>query len=167
VFPYIHKMDLEQFASDAISKKPGFQKFISKIKRKRTAHLDDLFHSLHEEVFEEVDCLTCANCCKTTSPIFIGADIDRISRFLKIKPSAFTEEYLKIDNEGDYVLKSSPCAFLGADNYCSIYEARPRACREYPHTNRKKMHQILDLTMRNTQVCPAVLQIVERLEKVI
>jgi uncharacterized protein len=65
------------------------------------------------------------------------------------------------------VLKSSPCAFLGADNYCSIYEARPRACREYPHTNRKKMHQILDLTMRNTQVCPAVLQIVERLEKVI
>jgi hypothetical protein len=51
------------------------------------------------------------------------------------------------------------------DNYCMIYEIRPRACREYPHTNRRRFHQILKLTWRNTLVCPAVLEIVARLKQ--
>jgi hypothetical protein len=72
-----------------------------------------------------------------------------------------------MDEDKDAVLKHAPCAFLGTDNYCSIYESRPNACREYPHTDRKKMHQILDLTMKNTLVCPAVLEITERLKKII
>jgi Fe-S-cluster containining protein len=70
-----------------------------------------------------------------------------------------------MDEEGDFVLKKAPCPFLNADNYCSIYNSRPTACREYPHTNRKKMRQILDLTFRNTLVCPAVLKITEELKK--
>jgi Fe-S-cluster containining protein len=75
----------------------------------------------------------------------------------------FTEKYLKLDHENDYVLKVSPCAFLQEDNKCSVYEDRPKACREYPHTDRKKMHQILSLTLKNTQVCPAVVRILEKI----
>ena len=82
-----------------------------------------------------------------------------------MKPGAFIEKYLRVDEDNDYVLKSSPCTFLGEDNMCSIYESRPKACREYPHTDRKKMVQITDLTYKNTLVCPAVLEIVERLRK--
>ena len=82
-----------------------------------------------------------------------------------MKPSEFITTYLKIDTEGDYVLQSAPCPFLGSDNYCSVYEHRPRACREYPHTNRRKMQQILDLTYRNTLVCPAVFWIVEEMRR--
>lgn len=160
-------MDLTHFKDEASSKKPFLRKFINGMKNKNLPRLDDHFHAIHEEVFEQTNCLACANCCKTTSPIFIPADIDRIAKHLRMRPSALIDKHLKIDGDGDYVLQSSPCTFLGADNHCSIYEVRPRACREYPHTNRKKMHQILDLTFRNTQVCPAVLQIVERLEKVI
>lgn len=70
-----------------------------------------------------------------------------------------------MDEEGDFVLKAAPCAFLDKDNYCRIYEHRPEACREYPHTDRKKMRQILDLTFRNTLVCPAVLRITENVKK--
>ena len=73
--------------------------------------------------------------------------------------------YLRMDEEGDYVLQKSPCAFLGTDNYCSIYDIRPLACREYPHTDRKNIHQILDLTLKNTEVCPAVADIVVKLVK--
>jgi hypothetical protein len=83
-----------------------------------------------------------------------------------MRPADFIEKYLRIDEDNDYVLQSVPCAFLDADNYCSVYEARPKACREYPHTNRKKMVRILDLTHKNTRVCPAVLEIVERLKNV-
>ena len=66
-----------------------------------------------------------------------------------------------MDEEGDFVLHTAPCPFLAEDNLCRIYDDRPQACREYPHTNRKKMHQILDITFRNTLVCPAVLEITE------
>ncbi|MFY0689581.1 MAG: YkgJ family cysteine cluster protein [Cyclobacteriaceae bacterium] len=132
--------------------------------KKKPKGLDDRFHELHDEVFEEVDCLDCANCCKTTSPIFIMSDIERLSKHLKMKPKLFIEAYLRKDEDGDWVLKQSPCTFLMDDNKCLVYEARPRACREYPHTNRKRMHQITSLTLKNTQVCPAVFRIVSRLE---
>jgi Fe-S-cluster containining protein len=126
-------------------------------------NLDDRFHGEHEQVFKKMDCLTCANCCKTTSPIFRDADIRRISKHLKMKEAQFISNYLKIDEDQDYVLKSSPCQFLGEDNYCKIYEVRPLACREYPHTDRKNMAQILDLTIQNTKICPAVSRIVQNL----
>jgi Fe-S-cluster containining protein len=77
--------------------------------------------------------------------------------------SKFISTYLKIDSDNDYVLQQSPCAFLGADNYCSIYEDRPLACREYPHTDRKNMYQILDLTRKNMEVCPAVTLIMKEI----
>ncbi|SEG13448.1 Putative zinc-or iron-chelating domain-containing protein [Algoriphagus boritolerans DSM 17298 = JCM 18970] len=76
-----------------------------------------------------------------------------------MKSSQFIDEYLHQDEEGDYVLNFLPCPFLGADNKCLVYEDRPKACREYPHTNRKNMLGILDLSLKNTLVCPAVSKI--------
>ena len=158
-------MDLESFRDHAKKKSVENKKFLLGLKRKDLRTVDDLFHTTHEEVFEETDCLTCANCCKTTSPIFYPTDIERVAKALRMKPGEFTEKYLRIDEDKDYVLKSSPCPFLDGDNYCKVYEDRPKACREYPHTNRKKMIQIMDLTYKNTLVCPAVLEIVERMKK--
>ncbi|MCD8261039.1 MAG: YkgJ family cysteine cluster protein [Bacteroides sp.] len=75
------------------------------------------------------------------------------------------ETYLRIDEDNDYVFKSMPCPFLGTDNYCCIYEDRPKACREYPHTDRKKFYQLYSLSIKNSTTCPAVLEILERLRK--
>jgi Fe-S-cluster containining protein len=144
-------------------KKENKKFLLSAAKRK---DLDEVFHEAHEEVFSRIDCLSCANCCKTTSPIFRDVDIDRIARHLGMRPSHFTEKYLHIDEDHDWVLNMAPCPFLGEDNYCSIYEVRPKACREYPHTDRKNMSQIMDLTYRNTLVCPAVAEMVESLKSV-
>ena len=128
--------------------------------------MDDMFHKKHDEVFEEIDCMKCGNCCKTTSPIFREVDIKRIAKKLKMKEPGFIDSYLKIDGDGDYVLQSSPCPFLDMeDNTCGIYDFRPAACGEYPHTNRKNMFQILDLTLENSFICPAVSSIVTQLEK--
>ncbi|MFZ6050887.1 YkgJ family cysteine cluster protein [Halocola ammonii] len=137
---------------------------MQRLKRKKPAELDRLFREEHENAFEEIDCLECANCCKTTSPIFRDIDIERIASHLKIKPTNLIEDYLHLDSDGDYVLNTSPCVFLQDDNKCSIYEHRPRACREYPHTDRKNMHQILGLTRKNTEVCPAVSKMVESIK---
>lgn len=140
--------------------------FLKKLKKKRPNYIDNLIHKKHEDVFEKIDCLKCANCCKTTSPIFRDVDINRIAKKQKMKAVDFIQSYLKIDSDGDYVLKSSPCVFLDEnDNTCSIYEYRPLACEGYPHTNRKNMYQILDLTLKNTSVCPAVATILTELQK--
>lgn len=80
-----------------------------------------------------------------------------------MKEQHFVDQYLRKDEDGDLVLKQSPCAFLGSDNKCSIYEHRPLACREYPHTDRKNMYQILELTERNTLICPAVAKVVDEI----
>lgn len=120
---------------------------------------------LHEAEFERTDCLECGNCCKTTGPLFTLKDIERIAKHFKMKQQHFIESYLKLDEENDYVLQSVPCAFLGADNYCSIYEVRPKACREFPHTDRKKFQQISNLTLKNVAICPAAFNIVEEMKR--
>ncbi|MBW7868469.1 MAG: YkgJ family cysteine cluster protein [Brumimicrobium sp.] len=158
-------MEYQKDIDRAKSNKNAYKKLGNQLKRMKEKDLDNLFHEQHESVFQEIDCLACANCCKTTSPIFRDIDIQRLSKRLHTKPAAFIEKYLRIDEDNDYVLQSSPCPFLQADNKCSVYEDRPLACREYPHTNRKKMYQIMDLTVRNTRVCPAVSRIFENISK--
>ncbi|SMC63183.1 YkgJ family cysteine cluster protein [Cellulophaga tyrosinoxydans] len=141
------------------------KKFFAKLKKKTPKNLDYLMQELHEEEFKRTDCLECANCCKTTGPLFTNADVERIAKHFKQKPQQFIDQYLRIDEENDYVLKQVPCTFLGADNYCSIYDVRPKACREFPHTDRKKFQQISNLTIKNVAICPAAFNIVEEMKR--
>ncbi len=158
------KEQIEQLPSRAAAERQSHKALFKKLKRRPPKDLDYVMQELHEETFDRIDCLDCANCCKTTSPLFTDRDIKRISKFLKLKPRQFEEQYLKMDEDGDMVLQSSPCPFLFKDNKCMIYEVRPKACAEYPHTNRKKFHQITDLTLKNLSICPAAFDIVEQLK---
>ena len=138
--------------------------FFNKLKKKQPKQFDYLMNDLHEEEFSKTNCLECANCCKTTSPIFTSKDILSISKHLHLKSDKFVSKYLIMDSDNDYVLKQSPCAFLNKDNSCFIYAFRPKACREYPHTNRKDFHKISQITMKNIEICPAAFNIVEKLK---
>jgi Fe-S-cluster containining protein len=157
------KADYQTLIDQAKSESERIKKQFSIWKKKKPKELDGLFFNSHSKAFKSIDCLSCANCCKTTSPIFREVDIKRIAKALRIKEIQFINDYLRLDEDSDYVLKQSPCTFLQDDNTCSIYEIRPLACREYPHTDRKNMHQILDLTEKNTLICPAVSKIVNEI----
>lgn len=156
---------LEQLPQKAREKKVENRKFFAKLKKRPPKNLDYVMQELHEAEFERTDCLDCANCCKTTGPLFTNADIERIAKSFKQKPQVFIDSYLKIDEDNDYVLQQLPCPFLGADNYCSIYNVRPKACREFPHTDRKKFQQIAHLTIKNVAICPAAFNIVEAMKE--
>ena len=158
-------MNVEKLPSLAKKAEPANKKLFDKLKRTKPNDLDKKVHRLHEEAFEEIDCMQCANCCKTTSPIFYQKDIERLAKHFHIKPVQFIDKYLHLDEDKDYVLNEAPCAFLGADNYCSVYDKRPSACHEYPHTDRKRFYQVLDITLKNTSICPAAYKIVEELKK--
>jgi len=138
--------------------------FFTKLKKKPPKQLDYIMQELHEAEFERTDCLECANCCKTTGPFFTDKDVERIAKHFKMKVYDFTTQFLDIDEDNDFILKQVPCTFLGADNYCSIYDVRPKACREFPHTNQKKFQQISNLTLKNVAICPAAFNIVEAMK---
>lgn len=141
------------------------RKYFDKLKKKNIPSLDYLMQELHDAEFKKTNCLTCANCCITTGPLFTNADILRISKYLNMKGKDFIKHYLKVDEDNDYVLQSVPCTFLDEDNKCNIYDVRPKACQEYPHTNRNKFNQITDLTLLNVAICPAAYNIVENMKK--
>ncbi len=156
-------MDLEKYRTQALLKQKDHAKVLDQIKKKPPKNLDYLVQELHDEVFSEINCLECANCCKTTGPLFTEKDIERISKFLRMKVSDFENQFLRVDEDQDKVLQKLPCYFLNPDNTCSIYEVRPKACREFPHTDRKKFYQINHLTKKNAVICPAVYEFLEKL----
>ena len=118
---------------------------------------------LHEEAFSQINCLDCAACCKNYSPRFKSPDIKRIAKHLRIKEGALKEKYLLVDEDGDYVVKSKPCPFLGADNFCSIYEVRPSDCHRFPYTDEDVFFKRPAITLKNAVFCPAVYFVLEKL----
>ncbi len=162
---YFYGMDVKAIIEKGQSNIKGTKALVKKLKKSKPKNLDQVTHQLHEDVFDEIDCLDCGNCCKTTSPGMHDRDVDRLAKHLKMKPVDLIAAHMEMDSDGDYVFRSAPCPFLGADNYCSVYEARPLACREYPHTNRKRFYQVLDLSVKNTEICPAVVKVFEELKK--
>lgn len=155
--------EYQQQLNTAKQKRKVIKRQVASLKKLRKGEVDRLIHPLHEQAFSVIDCLQCANCCKTTGPLFTSKDIDRIAGYIKVKPAQFISKYLHVDEDNDHVLTELPCTFLDDNNYCSIYEVRPKACREYPHTDRKNQQGILSLTQKNADICPAVAQIFEHL----
>lgn len=162
IFTEISLNDLSELAK---RDKKQFQSLIKKLKKVNKRELDDFVHSLHESYFADTDCLQCANCCKSLGPMITDRDINRMAKKLKMKPGVFTETYLEQDEKGYFVFKTLRCPFLLDDNYCMIYEARPKACREYPHTDMVNFQHILNISLKNTETCPVVYKIMKALEE--
>lgn len=138
---------------------------------KQVSRLDKSSHSIaqqtHEEVFQEMDCLECANCCKSIPPMLSHRDIKRISKSIGISPIDFSEKYTVIDEDGDTVINASPCPFLEDDNKCKIYEVRPAACRAYPHSGDQMFLKNLSHHKRNMKYCPGLMEIMRRLANIV
>ena len=140
----------------------AFKQFLEKADKK--AVLKQL-PALHQAAFAEIDCLTCAACCKNYSPRFKPPDIKRIAKHLRMSESAFVDAYLQRDAEGDFVLLTKPCPFLGTDNFCSIYEVRPSDCHRFPYTDEDVFIKKPKITLKNSTFCPAVHFVLEKLVK--
>jgi Fe-S-cluster containining protein len=117
---------------------------------------------LHEEAFSKIDCLQCANCCKNYSPRFKTPDIKRISKVLGLRESEFIEKYLWWMKRRFYS-EHKAMSFLGADNFCSIYEDRPSDCRRFPYTDEDVIIKRKELTLKNSTFCPITYYVLEKL----
>ncbi|MFW5805385.1 MAG: YkgJ family cysteine cluster protein [Bacteroidales bacterium] len=162
IFTDISLQDLKELAT---RDEKSFKQLAGKLKKVKKQEIDSFVHTWHAELFSDTDCLKCANCCRSLGPMLTDRDIDRLAKFLKKKPSAVVNQYLRQDKEGYYVFKNIPCPFLMADSYCMVYEARPKACREYPHTDKTNFKQIIQLSIKNSKTCPVVYKILKELMK--
>jgi Fe-S-cluster containining protein len=140
-----------------------YVRFLQKLQGKKANRVLKQLPAFHQEAFSCISCRKCANCCKTISPRFKTPDIRRISKYLHLRESQLIDQFLKLDEDGDYVVKSSPCPFLGADNGCTIYESRPGDCRQYPYTDSDVFVRRPRITGQNASVCPAVYYVLEKL----
>lgn len=151
---------LENWEQKSAGRQKNYKQLLQKVDQRKAIKKLPV---LHDEAFSKIDCLDCAACCKNYSPRFKTPDIKRISKTLKMKESVFIDTYLKLDEDGDYVVKSTPCPFLGADNFCSIYEARPSDCHRFPYTDEDVLLKRPAITLKNSSFCPAVYYVLEKL----
>lgn len=161
---------MDSLSADWKNKASRMQKqnrqYLKKLQHRKAKGMEKLLPALHEEAFSHIDCLQCAGCCKTISPRFKTPDIKRIARHLGVRESVLIETYLRIDEDGDYVVKHTPCPFLAEDNRCRIYEVRPGDCRNYPYTDSGDFIRHPNTTLQNAVICPAVHYVLERLKEI-
>ena len=151
---------LNNWQIDSAAKQKAYKRLLKTVNQAKTIKQ---LPQLHDEAFSKIDCLDCAACCKNYSPRFKTTDIKRISKHLKMKESVFIDTYLNLDEDGDYVGKNQPCAFLGEDNFCSIYEVRPSDCKRFPYTDEDVLLKRPNITLKNSSFCPAVYFVLEKI----
>src|SRR4029078_4643283 len=106
-------VNLRSFRQRVRHRKSALRKFLSKLEKKPPKKLDQLTVTVEKEIWREIDCLSCANCCKTMTPTYTPKDIRRISSHLDMTVQEFKDKWLlKEKSSGDWMNKSTPCQFL-------------------------------------------------------
>ena len=162
-------VNLKSFKQKVGRNKTAFKRFLNRVNKNPPKNIDELTPKLEKEVWKEVDCLSCANCCKTMTPTYTTADIKRISAHFGQTPKQFKDQWLKFDKkEGDWQNKIQPCQFLNLKtNMCSIYEIRPTDCSGFPYLTIKKITDYMHVHKQNIEYCPATYKMVEKMQKLL
>lgn len=144
--------------------KAVFEETFTFLKELNKSGLNAKVAEMNDAAFKEINCLKCANCCKTTPAIVTRSDVKRIAKHLGIPPKTFIRKYLIEDVDGSLMTNGIPCTFLKSDNSCAIYEFRPEACRAYPHMDDFRFSNRPRINANNSLVCPAVYYVISQLK---
>lgn len=160
-------LNLRSFRQKANRNKRSFRRFLTKLEKNLPRNADQLTPVLEKQVWKEVDCLNCANCCKQMSPTYTAADISRISIHLNMTTDAFKTKWLYKDRSGDWMNKSTPCQFLDLKtNKCNIYDVRPADCAGFPHLSKRRLKDYMHVHKQNIEFCPATYKMVEKMMEI-
>ncbi len=155
---------LSRLPAMAAGHKKEFTELVKKLRKRRAGDIESIVETLHRRAFDEISCLECGNCCRSLGPRLNTRDVQRLSANLGLTTAELELRYLKIDEDGDRVFQAMPCPFLGEDNHCFVYQNRPKACAEYPHTEGRQIRGRLNQLVKNSAYCPAVYRMLEMLK---
>jgi uncharacterized protein len=129
-----------------------------------TAGLDGMVAEHLAAVTAKIDCCACANCCRVMSPTLSGRDLRRLADHLRLSRAKLISDHLRPAEDKDtYIFKQTPCPFL-RDQRCDVYDARPDACRSFPHLQKREFRSRLTQVVENCSICPIVFNVFERLK---
>lgn len=162
----MNPVNLRSFKQKARHQKLALKRFLSKVEKNPPEKLYSLMHALDKEVWKEIDCLSCANCCKTMTPTFTFKDIKRIAAYLNMSPAAFRKKWLTYEKrDKDWVNSKQPCQFLDLQtNKCTIYPVRPADCAGFPHFKKKQPDLYMHVHQQNITYCPATFLLVKKMK---
>ena len=136
---------------------------------KSRSHSDRILRRIAEGIQEQIDCTTCANCCRLATVQVSERDIERLARYLGIAPGKFLAEYTVESADEGRILRrddANGCVFLSGFE-CTVYDARPDICQKFPHLVRgagsiaSRMWQFVD----RASYCPIVYNSLEAFKK--
>lgn len=160
----MQKVNFRSFARKLSVNRTAFRRFLNKSEKEPPRAIDKTTPEVEKEVWKEIDCLSCANCCKKMTPTFTKTDLKRISAHFGQTPDEFRKQWLTKDRNKDLVNKNQPCQFLNLkDNKCSIYAIRPVDCAGFPHLSKKKWVEYAHVHKQNIDYCPATFRMVEKI----
>jgi len=158
-------MDVAKILKAAEKDRKKLTAFLQKFDEIVPPDLSEIVEEEDRKMWAHTDCMACANCCKTMTPIFTEEDTARIATHLGMTPEAFFEQYLEVEEEtGSTINKVFPCVFL-VDNKCSIYAVRPIDCAEFPHHDKRPFDDYNETFIQNVHRCPATYELVSRLKE--
>jgi len=155
---------LQRFQEQVMLRKPALHGYLESLETHPLAQLDAYAEKLEPEVWAEIACLQCANCCRSMTPTFTPEDMKRIATHFRMSVSAFKKKWLYQNKKGEWRNRSQPCQFLDLHtNKCSIYAIRPADCAGFPHLTKKRLVEYLHVHKQNLAYCPATLKLFEKL----
>jgi Fe-S-cluster containining protein len=143
------------------TQKKNLLRFLRGLTHRKVRGLDSKAIALNNEAYAKIDCLKCANCCKTMHPTWKKTEVKRVAKRMGMTYKEYFDKYLVLE-EGDIMNKKAPCQHLGKDNKCSIYDIRPTDCMGFPHTQNKGFKLYISGThIQNMDYCPITVHVVE------
>lgn len=159
-------VNIKSFRAKVAKNKGRLQAFVQRVDDFPPDNLDTICSESEIAVWNEIDCTTCANCCKRMSPTYTPADIKRIAAHLGMSIAEFKKKWLYREEEDtkDWLNVRMPCQFLDLNtNRCTIYEVRPTDCATFPHLAKKDMKDYFHVHRQNVAYCPATYHMIEKM----
>lgn len=123
--------DLVQIRRMGEKKRPENERLRAYLKRHN--FVERRLLRIAEEIEEQINCRQCANCCRVATVTVNDRDITALARELGMAEGILIREYTEESEEGRILKRTEAgCVFLRG-NDCTVYEARPKTCREFPH----------------------------------
>ncbi len=130
-----------------------------KLSNLSNAKLDSIVQESTEQVWKQIDCTKCANCCKVLQVVIDDSDIKRLAARVKSSIKAFESKYVSVGRDKVKYFKGQPCPFLGDDNKCQVYEDRPTACHDFPYLHKEDFRSRSLMMLSNLEICPIVFNV--------
>src|SRR4028119_2310898 len=103
-------MDIPRFRRRAARRKAALAAFLQRLDEIVPEGFEELVTTKDAETWAEIDCTTCAHCCKTMTPTYSPEDVKRIAAHVGITPQAFRAKWLYKEAEtGDWMNREQPC----------------------------------------------------------